>query len=342
MKSGNSMWNNELKFVSKTAFWRFLRAAVGIALFFAFFFLPAFSGPRDVYANSPVPQYDFSVTVKNAPEGAYGVDFLIPKECIPEEEYTDYNEAIAESGFSRDSGIVQYAEDGYVSFMAHCRPCWFDGELHEWNGDLEAYGMTSGYDIISGQPDVKLAVFDREGKVLAVSESFKAHRSTPRHYYGNITFDIGNAALETNGPGPLSGSIEADIPDPETDGFADRVIETILAAFFLLVIAVITMVLELLVALLFRLKPVWWVLAVNLCSNLVFNVLLVFFCYLKYPPVPYLRFVLTGEAVVVLAEFLAYTKLYENYGKLRLFFYTLVANVFSAVLVLLFTAASRG
>ncbi len=334
--------------VRKVSRSRWFRRAL---VLFALLFLPLLPCGLVSFANGPVPRFEFDITVKNAPEGSYGVDFLVPRARISEEEYTECNsKALGEAGLPEDCELVQYGEEGYVSYMAHDSAAWFDGELRPWNKDCVSYGMQSAYSFITGFSDeVKIAVFDAEGHVLAVSDGFRAYPSTGRHFYGDVVFDVEQQDVEAPAPKegetkakkPSGGTVQVEVPDQKDRGFTDHVIEVILAAFFLLVIAVVTMLLELLIALLFRLKPVWWVLGVNLCTNLVFNVLLLFFCYVRRPPVPYFRFVLIGEIIVVLVEYFAYTKLYTEYRKRRLFFYSVFANLFSALAVMIFTFASR-
>ena len=132
---------------------------------------------------------------------------------------------------------------------------------------------------------------------------------------------------------PQSAFANAPVPEPgEPYTGGGTVVEMIVFMALLGAASLITIVLELLIALIFRLKPVWWVIPVNLVSNLVFNLLLIVFCYIM--EMNYIGYVLVGEIIVIILEYLIYTQIYQNTGRKRLLAYSVVANTISAVLPL--------
>ena len=132
---------------------------------------------------------------------------------------------------------------------------------------------------------------------------------------------------------PQSALANAPVPEPGTTNTGGgTVVEMIVFMALLGAASLITIVLELLIALIFRLKPVWWVIPVNLVSNLVFNLLLIVFCYIM--EMSYIGYILVGEIIVILLEYLIYTRIYQTTSRKRLLIYSVAANTVSAVLPL--------
>ena len=296
-------------------------------------------------ANAPAPSTFFAITLENAPDDAYAVDFLIPEEKIPPEEYTECNgETLKEAGLSPDCELAKMNHDGYVSLMAHVSRSLFDGELYAEpqygggkEGDLFTRPIFSCYDLLVAKDisdSVRLAVFDREGHILAVSEPFEVMRSTPYRDYSMVTYNVSDGKAMTVRLGN----------DEENGGRngGDRIILAIITLVLLAVAAVITMIVEFLLALAFGLKPAWWTLLVNFFSNAVFNLLLVIFCIGKANPVPYEGFLLVGELLVVLLEFLVYRMIYKNLSGKRLLCYSFAANLASFAAALVITVMTAG
>ena len=304
-------------------------------------------------ANAPVPQYFFTVTVENPPEGSYGVDFLAPKDRIPAEEYTDGNaKALEDAQIPQDCELVSLDADGYVSYMCHdvrgeCTgelsspgsgtdPAAESGEDASGAAVLRAVGYDSGYHFLTGHdvPAVRLAVIDREGNVLALSDPFEVYSSTPYLYYGEITFDAASQKAQTILPEKDGKPV-----DPNDPREGSMVFFIVMAIFLMTVVALITMLLEFLLALAFRMRPAGWTLLVNLCSNLSFNFLLLVFCLLPENPVPYWGFVFAGEVAVIVIEYLVYRGIYGKVASNgRILAYTVTANLVSALFVIFLAA----
>ena len=322
---------------------------VGAAVFLLFvasgISLPGISGgiPGGIgaaYANAPVPRYCFDITVKNAPEGTSGIDFLVPKDSIPEDEYTELNEEVlSERGLPADCEIAGYELDGAVSYSVHDSKAESFRELSEQDGDYHVWQFENGYDLVKelGQ-ETRLVLFDEGGTVLAVSDPFKAYESKPRSFRGEISFDASTGEVISNG---MAGGLtpEGEIDPGGNDGSGGgSVIASIFLGLLLLVGAfigalVITILLELIVGLFFHLKPVWWVIPVNLITNLAFNLLLAIFVYLL--GMNYYVFVGIGEVAVIAVEYLLYKSIYKDMPPKKLLIYSIVANVISAVAGLL-------
>ena len=181
-------------------------AAVMLSVLFSGIGLPGVFGTSfgrigQAYANAPVPRYEFEITIKNAPEGTWGVDFLVPKDKIPEEDYLELNEeALSEQNLPLDCELAAYEMDGAVSYSAHDKNGSFDSRLGEIDGNLYAYGHRAGYDLVSKLgKETRLILFDEEGNVLAVSDLFKAYGSRPKSFKGEISFDAATGEVVSNG-----------------------------------------------------------------------------------------------------------------------------------------------
>ena len=327
-------------FVGAAVFLLFL--AGGISLPGIFGGIPG--GIGEAFANAPVPRYCFDITVKNAPEGTSGIDFLVPKDSIPEDEYTELNEEVlSEQGLPADCEIAGYELDGAVSYSVHDSKAESFRELSEQGGDYHVWQFENGYDLVKELgPETKLVLFDEEGTVLAVSDPFKAYGSKPRSFRGEISYDASTGEVISDG---MAGGLtpEGEIDPGGNDGSGGgSVIASILLGLLLLVGAfigalVITILLELIVGLFFHLKPVWWVIPVNLITNLAFNILLALFVYLL--GMNYYVFVGIGEIAVIAVEYLLYKSIYKDMPPKKLLIYSIVANVISACVGLLAAGA---
>ena len=103
------------------------------------------------------------------------------------------------------------------------------------------------------------------------------------------------------------------------------------ACFLLLLIAPLglTLLIEFLIALCFRIRPKKYVLIINLITNPVMNLLL--FVLILFGPERHVYWIALGvlELAAVGLEYLFYTKKCRGVGKLRLFLFSLTANAVS-------------
>ena len=295
--------------------------------------------PAEAFANAPLPARFFIISMENAPENAYGVDFLLQKEKIPQEKYTECNtKALEAAGLPAGCELAVYENDSWVSFLTHHSEAEFEGDLAPVPGKPEtlvSYTANYGYKELAESGNVRLAVFDKEGNILSVSDPFDVKVSTPHHNYSNLQYDAasGQAYCVTLMEELQNHGQKPDHHAPTGNFFLILASIALLAA-----AALVTMLIEFLIALIFRLKPAGWTLLVNFFSNIIFNLLVIIFCIGKTEPLPYGIFVPAGEVLVVIAEYLVYTQIYKELTHRRLLIYSIVANLFSAALVMLATA----
>ncbi len=335
-----------------------------LAAFLFLMFLPC--GRIAAAANGPASMENMvflEITLNDLPEDSYALEALVPEDVIKERnEYTECNEEVLSSaGFAPDCELASYrTEDGCVSYLAHDTEAEFEGELEkigmilDQSGENEACFVSNfftAYELMmETDKKVHLAILDREGRVLNVSQGFCVYPNTFREYYGTVTYDAADGSIVSHGPegtyfaesGSVSLEPESDYPDN------NKRFWEVLGAFLLGMAALIllfvvymlfTVLVEFLVALAFKLKPAVLVLPVNCVSNLIFNILLVVLCV--FFRVPYMLYVIVGEVIVTLAEYLIYTKLYDDFPKKKLLIYSIVANICSMGLVFLFLAVSH-
>lgn len=263
-------------------------------------------------ANSPMPAPHLDVQVTRAQEAVAFVDILIR---LPTDDvhYTPYNEANGRRfGIAADSGIVRYEQDGYVSFTFHFRDAVADivpdGDIthsakaafvHEtvW----EASQFTLLKETYKG---VRVALLDREGRVLQTAPA-----TTIRGSYGaTLYYDA-----KTNG-----------ITDQSRQNpYHHRIwLLTLLGGALLRI--VFSVGAETLIALPFRMRPLWKVPLVNLFTQGLLTLLMVWLCGMR--GLSYLPVFLLLEGLVYAGEWALYRLWMPGCGSLRTLFYVLVAN----------------
>ena len=305
-------------------------------------------------ANAPVPLFMYQIMVYNAPFGAYGVDLLVPGEEMQADGiYTELNkDMLEEAQLPEDCALAVYDEDGFVSFGCHYSEDTVYGFLDEnsYNKCLFAlYSYDASFDWLTERKQHKLAVYDSEGNILAVSDSFSM-RSVSSRYKGQIDYDcesgdITIAGKVVNGKEQSSSGnglslfscmglsstgtvrVQADPPDNSTDGYDTSGPK--LAIMLLLHLALFTALIEFLAALLFRIRPVWIVPVVTFASNIIMN-LAIFLLYRS--GINYWTLVIIGEICVVIAEMLVYFLIYKNISRRKLALFSLAANIASFAL----------
>ncbi|WP_147347970.1 hypothetical protein [Clostridium sp. AM58-1XD] len=282
--------------------------------------------PSEAFANSPAPVQYLGVRLEHAdiPDAAY-VDILIP---IEEDDYTEnMAQAVKECGFSEETEAAGYREGGYVSYMFHHR----DGEPGKIltgqepvytstpnNGDevsqrvayfyTSAQGMEKFQKLKEKYPVIKLALLDVQGNILKISPECTIAKKGS-YLTGAVTWDVSSNKVETHlykRPGP-----------------AYLLLMILFLVLPLLLSILLTVVTETAAGLLFRIRPVKWIIRVNLVSNLIFNLAL----YLTGSSgIPYpMAFVLL-EAAVIAAEWRIYTHVYPEFTSRRLLIFSVAAN----------------
>ncbi|MBQ9148722.1 MAG: hypothetical protein IJX69_04055 [Oscillospiraceae bacterium] len=263
--------------------------------------------PIGVSANGPAPVPWLDVYLTNAPEGTAYVDLLIP---LTEDDprYSELNEQNLPEGFSAQSPIVTYCEDGFRSYTFH-----FEDALSSIAMDGAECFRYEHLDDIEQQNVIRLAMLDEKGNILKVSDDLSMGRRRVAAFIdgpGRYDAATGEWELEMS----VSGS-----------GIVFYVILSGLGVGF-------TCFLERLMAWVFGVgKPYGrLVLKTNLFSQLIMRVAFI----LLYGVVfwRYSHAVIFLEVLVYLSEYLVYHVKMKSVSWKRKLLYTVAANTVSLVL----------
>lgn len=135
--------------------------------------------PIGVSANGPVPVPWLDVYLTNAPEGTAYVDLLIPL-AEDDPRYSELNEQNLPDGFSAQSPIVAYCEDGFRSYTFHYDDAlstiavgesevvsYFVKHQDVYTSECFRYDH---FDEIEQRNVIRLAMLDEKGNILKVSD----------------------------------------------------------------------------------------------------------------------------------------------------------------------------
>ena len=89
---------------------------------------------------------------------------------------------------------------------------------------------------------------------------------------------------------------------------------------------ILTIVIEIIIALIMKIKNIKTIFIVNLITNIILQLVLI------YVPLPYMFLFLAMEIEVIILEYLIYKKFFGDISKKKILSYTLIANIFSALL----------
>ena len=99
----------------------------------------------------------------------------------------------------------------------------------------------------------------------------------------------------------------------------------------IVIVLLITILVEIIVAFIMKMKNTKVIIATNLVSNIILQLILIL-----VPVVSYLLKFIFMEILVVLSEFLVYKKYMKNQPQNRILLYTLIANILTALLTFIF------
>ncbi|MDF1493837.1 hypothetical protein [Caproiciproducens sp. CPB-2] len=289
----------------------FLFLTIGI---FCIFFTPLCVA----YANSPPPPSYFYSYVTNADENVRYIDILI-KIDSNNEYYTDLNTANASAhGFSRSTPIVAYNQDGYMSTSFHCKDVQSSPNSQQSNSELtKDMILNNGNKPISTMTKtIKIALLDRDGKLLKVSNAVSVTPTDDDTFPRTVRY---NAGSETP-------TIEF---SPYYHGYSA------MAFSFLFILAYLTrmtisVAIEALVAVPFKMRPLRKVVVINIVTQIIL------FAFIRSGTVSYTDSVIIGEIFVFITEFVAYLFLFKHISKPKLALYTVIANTISLAVGLIF------
>ena len=89
---------------------------------------------------------------------------------------------------------------------------------------------------------------------------------------------------------------------------------------------ILTIVIEIVIALIMKIKHIKLIFIVNLITNIILQLVLM------YIPLPYMFLFLIMEITVIVSEYLIYEKYFTNISEKKIISYTLIANILSALL----------
>ena len=283
----------------------------------------------------PMPENVFEVSVINFyGEKPAGVDLLLPEAEIPPEDLLPQGSGdFGDYDLPADCMLATYNVDGYVSYLARFKGASHDMlQIYEYGlgngGDgaeqparqekyrLYVYIGETGYDEIREMSSLILAIFDAEGNVRQVSDPFTpGHFSTTKIKYVQITYNAESNETEiyfvTRGDWYLMLIFLAPL--------------TVFIAMWL------TVLIEVVIGLIFRMKPLRIIFLTTGISNLIMNILLIYLHSVK--ELPWIPVVIVLELLVLIAEFLIYKKKYRDRSTVRILIYTIIANALSFFLV---------
>jgi hypothetical protein len=284
------------------------------------------AAPITGYANSPMPAKSISVEITNNPEASVYADLLI--QINPESvEYTVFNDTNGQLfDIYYDSPIAQYTENGFASFTFHYlgsvsnivlasnsnSPYYLYADFTRIaNDDTQFNNVLANYHII------KIVLLDKSGNILKISDALDINPKKPGYFVGTLHYD--------------ANSGYANAGYFERSGFMVFFNFLLIFIFFVPIIPmiIISIVVELVTALPFKIKPVWKILVVNIITQIILV------AFMSFCSLPYIQTLIIIEVFVYISEFGAYTLLFKNISKLKLALYTVTANTVSLAIGIL-------
>ena len=288
------------------------RFALSFALVMILFSALTFS----VSANSPAPPGYFYYQVINAGETVKFADILI-KINPGSNTYTDFNASNNISGmFNAETPIVAYQEDGYRSLSFHYSEVYSNLDPESGLAQL----ANSGQSIDKITTSIKIALLDEDGNILKVSNAVDVVPAAADTFPRGVKYDADGDTPVVQFHQTYIGSSSK----PNIFSFA-----FLFAVFLRMILSVSA---EILLAIPFKLKPVWKIAAVNLVSQLFL------ISFMLFGGLHYLPSLIIGEIIVFASEFVVYTLLFRSVSKRRIAGYAILANAITLILGLYFNA----
>lgn len=276
--------------------------------------------PLTVYANGPKPANSLIFDVTNYPDEAVYVDLLI-KMDESNEHYLAFNESMGkEYGITKESEIVSYEKNGYVSYAFHFANASCDIELEKDKYNSFATNRDDFNYIYNKCRYFKVAVLDRNGAILTISKEYRLKGITDGYLSGVMTYDAAKNQVEgiTHHTNPLT------------------ILPIMFLSFLCAYIAplLITVAIESLVARIFKFDFIQRIVYLNIVTNIALSI---YITIIQSFDVTYTTAVITGEILVYVTEFLwIYKNYHKNISGKRIAQYTIVANTLSLIATVLF------
>lgn len=300
-----------------------MQKAKTLFLFLVVVIFSSFIAPLSVaYADSPPPPSYFYSYVTNTNSSVKYTDILI-KISKSSKYFTDLNNSIAhEYGFKSSTPIVNYNKDGYMSISFHCNdvsssPSILQGDL----GMCKIIELENGYKPISTMTDsIKIALFDKSGNVLKVSNAVSVMPKVNDTYPNEVKYDARGTTPVVNFTQYYQGHTNNTV-----------ILSAFLILAFLIRMAISTAI-ETLIAIPFKIRPLWKIVVINIATQILL------FAFIASGILSYANAVIVGEIFVFISEFVAYIFLFKHISKPKLALYTVIANTTSLAVGLIFNS----
>jgi len=257
-----------------------------------------------VSANGPAPGPSIVVQFEGLPTDVAFVDLLVP---IPtdSEYFQQYNEEHGEKyAIDASSPIVTYNTDGYYSYTFHYLGASSGMELDgpHYDGPYYNVQFETGSEDLEGKVDyIKIALLDKDGNILHVTETVRI-ASTPTGYFDGVIRIDGNTFAITD------------------DGQYTSPWMLIILPFRILPRVAFSVLVEVLIAYFFKISPLRRVVLLNFATQIILTVFMV------TTSLSYWTSLIVGEAIVYLVEGVAMLLLYKAMSKKRIIAFVLIAN----------------
>lgn len=264
--------------------------------------------PQSALANSAPPPPYCVVELKNLPQGACFADLLVP---LTENDEAFCADDDLPNGFTQNTPIVCYSENGYMSYTFHYNQS--SSQFTIKDSRVTFFEENSDHDnLFRKGVQLKLAILDSSGNILQISAPFSLD-------------DIGLLNTATGGICYDGATQKVEIGQAASG----------MGTFLLVTVGgiVVSVACEVIVGLCFRLKRIKAIIFVNLISQILMRIL--FFMLYGTLFFSYVFLVFFLELLVYWAECAVYSRIELDYSGIKIKKFTLVANVVSLVVGLL-------
>ena len=267
-----------------------------------------------VSANSPPPTGKISISFGAEYPGEIAfVDLLIPL-ATNSSEYIAYNEEMGEKySIGSDSQIVNYSEEGFVSYSFHHKEVLPGMEIDEPSEYLysSAEFPEAKYILLENQVEfIKVALLDDKGNIVHVTEEIGISGTRLRVFKGYISINPHTFEVMDNGS--------------SINSFALLIFQIAMCLRMAFSIAT-----EVFIAYLFKIPQLSKIAVLNLVTQVALTI------FMLSTPLPYVQLVIIGELAVYLIEGIVLTKMYKNIENSKLIIFNVVANTVTLGLGLL-------
>ena len=268
-----------------------------------------------VSANSPLPTDTITIHLgEEYPQEIAFVDLLIPlEEDSP--EYVVYNEKAGEKyAISSDSQIVNYKEEGFLSYSFHYKDASLGMEIEkeQYSSTYYEAEFTEGLGNLEDHiEDVKVVFLDEAGNILNITEKIKISGRMFYYFAGNIYIDP-NTLEVTN------------------DGSTFSLFSVIFVSIWISIRMAFSVSLEVLIAYLFKIPQVHKIAVLNIITQVLLTIFMI------GTSLPYVWALIIGEIAVYLIEGIVLIKMYKTINSRKLLVFNVIANTATLGLGLLF------